>query len=157
MDIFAIIQLLIPIITFAMGYFLSNIGYKRDRKLSVIREKFEKLYHPFYLLICELGTDVEEGYVLDIEDGSVLRRLLDHLITNAYLATPEGQRLIEATRKLFVRCMAEGGKNDEENEKLFEEPLTKLSEHLMREYVKAVNALGYEFEAEVAAEATKTR
>ena len=65
MDVVEIIKLFIPVITFAMGYFLTDIGYKRDRKLSIVREKFEKLYHPFYMLINELGTEREEGFAFD--------------------------------------------------------------------------------------------
>ena len=145
MDIISILQIIMPVITFAMGYFLTNIGYKRDRKLSIVREKFEKLHHPFYMLLLELGTDVEEGISFDIEDGSVLRRLLDHLMSNAYLASPEGQKLIEETRYLFVCCMAENNSIiDEEKERQFDKPFNALIQHMMQEYIKSAKALGYE-------------
>ena len=146
-----ILQLLIPVITFAMGYFLTNIGYKRDRKLSIIREKFEKLYHPFYLLLCELGTDVEdeEGMELAAEGYSELRPFFDHLRANVYLASPEGQKLFAETRKLFVRCCKmEGDQIDKEKEQLFGEAFNALCEYLILEYVKAAKALGYELDAE---------
>ena len=32
MNIVEIIMMLIPVITFSMGYFLTNISYKRDRR-----------------------------------------------------------------------------------------------------------------------------
>jgi len=54
-----------------MGYFLTNIGYKRDRKLSTIREKFEKLYHPFYLMLFQFGTDTNDGEALEISAGGI--------------------------------------------------------------------------------------
>jgi len=146
MDVLEIIKLFIPIITFAMGYFLTDIRYKRDRRLSIIREKFEKLYHPFYMLIHELGTDAEGGFAFDTEDGSVLKRFLDHLSTNAYLASPGGQKLIWETRTLFVSCLAEGYKIDKEKEQLLEEPIGTLFAYMLQEYVKSAKALGYEID-----------
>ena len=139
-----VIQLFIPVVTFTMGYFLSNIGYKRDRKLSIIREKFEKLHHPFYLLLNELGENDGEGYVLDIEDGSVLKCILEHLIANAYLASPKGQKLIGQTRKLYASCTLDGGTIDKDKHQMFEEPLQDLFEYLTAEYIKCATALGYE-------------
>jgi hypothetical protein len=144
MVVIDIIQLFIPIATFAMGYFLTNIGYKRNRKLSIIREKFEKLYHPFYMMINELGTENEIGFAFDTENRSVLKPFISHLITNSYLATNEGQHLIWETRKLFVCCTAEGYVVDKEKEHALEKSIGVLFEHLLKEYIKSANALGYE-------------
>ena len=69
MDFISFLQLLIPVITFAMGYFLTDIGYRRDRKLSIVREKFDKLYHPFYILVNVLGMDNKSGFAFDCENG----------------------------------------------------------------------------------------
>jgi hypothetical protein len=142
-----IIQLFIPVITFAMGYFLTGIGYKRDRKLSIIREKFEKLYHPFYLLLHELGTDTADGEGLELaaEGYSGLRPLINHLTENVYLTSSEGQKRFMETRKLFICCcMAEGDSLDKEKEQLFEASFGALIDYLMLEYVKAATTLGYE-------------
>jgi len=150
-NIINIIQLLIPIITFAMGYFLTNIGYKRDRKLSIIREKFEKLYHPFYLLLHELGASREDGESLEIagESFSEFRPFFEHLTANVYLASPEGQRRYVEAHKLFLGCcMAEGdlGSVDSEREQQFGESFDALVQYLMSEYVKTAKALGYELD-----------
>ena len=146
MDVIGIITLFIPVVTFAMGYFLTDIGYKRDRKLSIVREKFEKLYHPFYMLVCELGTDTEggDGFALNTEDSSAFGQLFDHLIHNAYLATSEGQSLIWETRMLFVSCNADGNNIDKEKEQLLEKSIRALFGHLIQEYVKSASALGYD-------------
>jgi len=150
MDVIGIVQLLIPVVTFAMGYFLTNIGYKRDRKLSIIREKFEKLYHPFYLLLYELGADREDGEGLELGAGgySEFSPFLDHLTANVYLASAEGQKLYVETRKLFLRCCMAKGDVDKETDQRFGESFGALCEHLMWEYVKAAKALGYELDVE---------
>jgi len=146
MDIMIITQLLIPVVTFLMGYFLTNIGYKRDRKLNIIREKFEKLYHPFYMLINELGTDTGDGagFAFNTEDSPVIRKLLDHLTANVYLASSEGQKLIWETRIIFISCVAAGNTVNKEKEQLFEKSISALFEHLIQEYLKSANALGYD-------------
>jgi len=140
-----IIQLFIPVLTFAMGYFLTGIGYKRDMKLGITREKFEKLYHPFYMLIHELGTDTADGEGLELgaEGCSELRPLFDHLTANMYLASPEGQKLFWETRKLFICCETEGDKLDKEKEQALDQALGTLFGHLLQEYVKTAVALGY--------------
>jgi len=144
MDIIGIIQIFIPVITFAMGYFLTNIGYKRDRKLSIMREKFEKLYHPFYIMINELGTDVELGFAFDTENRSVIKPFIQHLAVNSYLATSKGQTLIWETRRLFVCCTAENYIIDKEKEQQLEQLISELFEHFVQEYIKSADALGYE-------------
>ena len=151
MDIMGIIQLFIPVVTFAMGYFLTNIGYMRERKLSLIREKFEKLYHPFYLLMYELGRDTEdgEGLAIGTEEFSGFKPFFDHLTANVYLASPEGQKLFAEMRKLFVHCCMAGDKVGKEKEQLFAQRFGALCEYLMLEYVKAAKALGYEVDATV--------
>jgi len=147
MDVMGIVQLLVPIITFAMGYFLTNIGYKRDRRLSIIREKFEKLYHPFFMLINELGTDTEDGagFAFDTENPAVLKRFFDHLLSNVHLASSQGQQLILETRALFVTQIVKGDQADQEMLALFEQSISALFGHLLQEYVKSATALGYEF------------
>jgi len=144
MDIFGIIQLFIPIITFAMGYFLTDIGYRRDRKLNIVREKFEKLYHPFYMLIHELGTDREDGIAIGGDDPAVFKPLIDHLSANAYLASTEGQKLIWETRYIVVACMGKGQSLDEEQDKLLTQSIETLFSYLIEEYMKSATALGYE-------------
>jgi len=144
MDAIGVIQLFIPVITFAMGYFLTGIGYKRDRKLSITREKFEKLYHPFYILVHNLGTDREDGIAIGSEDPSVFKPFIDHLTANAYLASSEGQKLIWETRSLVVSCIAEGGSVDKEKDLLLTKSIGALFEHLIQEYMKSATALGYE-------------
>ena len=146
MDVMGLIQLFIPVITFLMGYFLTDIGYKRDRKLSIIREKFEKLYHPFFMMLNELGTDTEDGagFAFDTDNTSTLGRFFAHLFSNIYLASPEGQRLIMETRMLFVSNMAKGDTVEEENKHLFEESISELFGHLINEYTKSAKALGYD-------------
>jgi len=141
-----IVQLCIPVITFLMGYFLTSIGYRRNRKLDIVREKFDKLYHPFFLLMNELGTDTEDGFGLafDTDNTSVTKRLIDHLFTHVYLATSEGQRLILETRVLFVSNTAKGNRVGKEDEELFENTIRALFEHLLQEYMKSATALGYE-------------
>jgi hypothetical protein len=139
-----IIQLCIPVVTFAMGYFLTGIGYKRDRKLCIIREKFEKLYHPFYVLIHEFGMESEKGFAFDTENGPMLKPLLDHLTANAYLASTEGQAIIWETRNLFVSYMAKGDSIDKEKGQLLEKAFAALFEHLILQYMKSANALGYD-------------
>jgi len=142
-NILGIIQLFIPIVTFAMGYFLTNIGYKRDRKLSIIREKFEKLYHPFYLLLHELGTVKEDGENLELggESVSELSPFFKHLTANMYLASPKGQMLYMETHKLFLGCCTS---STPEKEQQFGESFDALVQYLMREYAKVVKLLGYE-------------
>jgi len=144
MDFIAILQLFIPVVTFAMGYFLTDIGYRRDRKLSIIREKFDRLYHPFFVLINELGIDNEFGFAIDSENGAVLKPILEHLTKNAYLTTAEGQKLIWETRYLFVSGATEGETIDNDNEELFAKSIGALFEYLIQEYMKSANALGYE-------------
>jgi len=148
MDVIDIIQLFIPVVTFAMGYFLTSIGYKRDRNLSIIREKFEKLYHPFYMLMNELGTEREEGFEFSSENAegvAAIKQLLDHLITNMYLASSDGQKIFWETRKLFISSMSEGNLVlDKEKEEQLDKLLGELFGYLLQEYVKTANALGYE-------------
>jgi len=144
MDFIGIVQLLIPVITFAMGYFLTNIGYKRDRKLSIIREKFDRLYHPFFVLVNELGMDNESGFALDSENGDMLKPILEHLTKNAYLSTAEGQKLIWETRYLFVSNTTGGEIIDKDKEELFAKSIGVLFEYLIQGYMEAANALGYE-------------
>jgi hypothetical protein len=145
MDVLGVIQLFIPIITFAMGYFLTDIGYKRDRKLGIIREKFDRLYHPFYILINEHGTDHETGgFAFDNENLDVLKPILDHLTKNSHLATTEGQMLIWETRYHFISIATEEETIDKDKEELFGKSLGALLEHLIQEYMKSAKALGYE-------------
>ena len=164
MEAIEIIRLLIPVVTFAMGYLLTNIGYKRDKKLRVTREKFEKLYHPFYMLLNELATDKEEGFYIDTDDSSALKQFLDLLAVNMYLASAEVQQLFWKTRKLFISCMAEGGMLDKEKKPLLEKSCGELFVHLMREYVESASALlgdvnihvlGYEISAKLDAGITE--
>jgi len=142
--VMGILQLFIPVITFAMGYFLTDIGYRRDRKLSIIREKFDKLYHPFYVLVNELGTDNEFGFSFDSEDSAALIPIVEHLTKSAYLATADGQKLIWEARYLFVKCTTESDTKDKEKEELFANSISALFEHLVIEYMKSASALGYE-------------
>jgi len=144
MDFMSIFQLVIPVITFLMGYFLTNVGYKRDRKLSITREKFEKLYHPFYILVHTLGTDREDGIALGGDDPSTFKPFIDHLTANAYLASPEGQKLIWETRSLLVSYMGDGNVMDDEKDRLLTKSIEKLFAHLIQEYLKSAAALGYE-------------
>ncbi|MCL1918455.1 MAG: hypothetical protein FWG14_09095 [Peptococcaceae bacterium] len=138
-----IMQLFIPVITFAMGYFLTSIGYKRDRKLSIIREKFDRLYHPFLVLVNELGMDNEFGFAIDSENADVLKPILEHLTKNAYLTTAEGQKLIWETRYLFVSSVPEEAANKEKEEQ-FAKSIGALFEYLIQEYMKSAKILGYE-------------
>jgi len=144
MDFISIMQLFIPVITFGMGYYLTDIGYRRDRKLSITREKFDRLYHPFYILVNELGTDHESGFAFDSENMDTLKPIIDHLTKNAHLATAEGQMLIWETRYHFISCMTEGKLSDKEKEEIFGKSLGILLEHLIQEYMKSAKALGYE-------------
>ncbi|MCL2679140.1 MAG: hypothetical protein FWF18_02475 [Dehalococcoidia bacterium] len=144
MGIYDVLQFFIPVITFAMGYFLTNIGYKRDRKLSIIREKFNGLYHPFFVLVSGLGAENEFGFAIDSNNGVVLRPILELLTKNAYLATADGQKLIWETRYLFVSGVTEGEIIDKEKEELFAKSLGSLFEHLIQEYMKSAKVLGYE-------------
>ena len=145
MDIvFSVLQLIIPVVTFAMGYFLTNIGYKRERKLAIIREKFEKLYHPFYILINQNGTSRADGVALGGGDYSTLKPFIDHLAANAYLASSEGQILIWETRRLYISFGADGSTLDKEKERLIDESCSALFQHLLEQYVKFAKALGYE-------------
>jgi len=145
MDFISIIQLFIPVITFALGYFLTNIGYKRDKKLNIIREKFDRLYHPFYVLVNEFGTDHESGFAFDSENLDALKPIIEHLTKNAHLATAEGQELIWGTRYIFITGAADGKTIDKDNEELFGKSLSALLEHLIKEYMKSAKILGYEF------------
>jgi hypothetical protein len=135
-----------------MGYFLTNIGYKRDRKLSVAREKFEKLYHPFYLMITELGSDTEDGNIaLGSEEDvcfSSLKPFIDHLMKNVYLASPEGQTLFSKTRLLHIECMAAGDSINEEKARQFEESFGALCNYLLLEYLKTAKVLGYDLDTD---------
>jgi len=144
MDFMGIIQLLVAVVTFAMGFFLTNIGYKRDRKLSIIREKFDGLYHPFVIMVIELGTDNELGFTFDSKDRAKLKSILEHLTKNAYLTTAEGQKLIWETRYFFLSVAAEGETNNKDKEEQFAKSLSALFEHLIQEYMKSANTLGYE-------------
>ena len=139
-----IIQLFVPVVTFVMGYFLTNVGYKRDKKLSIIREKFEKLYHPFYVMINKLGSETDEGFAFSIEDSSALKQFFDHFSMNMYLASPEGQKLFWEARNLFMRCIAKGDEISKEQEYQFDKSMSVLFGHLLQEYVKSANILGYE-------------
>ena len=144
MDLLGVLQLFIPVITFAMGYFLTDIGYKRDRKLSIIREKFDRLYHPFYILVNELGMDNTLGFAFDSENGDMLKPILEHLTKNSYLTTAEGQKLIWETRFLFISGVTERETSDKDNEEQFAKSIGALFEHLVQEYMKSAHALGYE-------------
>jgi len=143
MNFIDIIQLFIPVITFIMGYFLTNIGYKRDRKLSIIQGKFDKLYHPFFVLVNELGMDNEAGFAFDSEHRDMLKPILEHLTKNAYLATSKGQKLIWETRYLFVSSTSEKEPINNEEE-LFAKSIGALFEHLIQEYMLSARTLGYE-------------
>ncbi|MCL2855376.1 MAG: hypothetical protein FWE21_07145 [Defluviitaleaceae bacterium] len=145
MSALSIIQLFIPIITFSMGYFLTNIGYKRDRRLAIVREKFEKLYHPFYLLMIQLGTDAADGESVEIGGDSYdsIKPFFDHLMANIYLASKEGQELFLKTRKLFVQCC---NATDEEREREFQQLLGTLFEYLTQGYLETAKTLGYEID-----------
>jgi len=146
-DILRIIQLFIPIITFAMGYFLTNIGYKRDRKLSIVREKFEKLYHPFYLLLHEIGkaADDIDGIELGHEGFLTLAPFFKHLTANMYLASPQGQELYLKAYKVFHHCCkAEESGISEERLQEFGQTFDALVQYLMAEYAGAAKTLGYE-------------
>ena len=144
MDFIGILQLIVPVITFAMGYFLTNVGYKRDRKLSIIREKFDRLYHPFFVLVNELGTDSEYGFALDSENPASLKPILEHLTKNAHLTTAEGQKLIWETRYLFLAAASAGEATDKDKEELLAKSLGTLFGHLIQEYMKSAKALGYD-------------
>ena len=143
-DVMEIIILLLPVVTFAMGYVLTGISHKREQKLGIIREKFEKLYHPFYMMIPELGEATEEGFAFSVGDGSVLQRFFDHLAANVYLATAEGQKLFWEARRLFISCMAEGGTLSKENEQRIDAAIGALFAHFLQEYARLANALGYD-------------
>jgi len=152
MSILSIIQLFIPIITFAMGYFLANIVYQRDRKLNIVREKFEKLYHPFYLLLHQIGAETGDGETLVIggeneEDHMVFKPFFDHLTANIYPASPKGQKLYMDARKLFVGCCTLEN-NDEEKGRLLGLSFGVLCDHLLEEYVKCAKTLGYEISSD---------
>ena len=158
MDVFGIIQLIIPVVTFLMGYFLTDIGYRRNRRLNVIRETFEKLYHPFYMMMLELGTDRDDGLVaIDGDDPAVLKQVIDHLTANAYLATSKGQTLIWETRSIVVSCMAEDNKPDKEKDELLAKSIGALFEHLIEEYMRSATALGYELIPGSLGSTTETR
>ena len=144
LDVMGIITLFLPIVTFVMGYYLTGIEHKREMKLRIIREKFEKLYHPFYVMINELGTNMEEGIAFSVGDGSVLMPFFDHLTANVYLASAEGQKLFWETRNLFFRLSAEHGTISAENERLLEQSIAALFQQLLQEYIKSATALGYE-------------
>ena len=149
-DVIGIIHLFIPIITFAMGFFLTDIIYRRDKKLNIVREKFEKLYHPFYLMINELGTATEDGQgaAFSASDGAIITKFLEHLVANAYLATAEGQAIVWQTSKLFVSYASHDGVPDKEKERLLDESMAALFTHFFQEYIKSSKALGYEFDVD---------
>jgi len=149
-DVVGIIYLFIPVITFAMGFFLTDIGYRRDRKLSIIREKFEKLYHPFYLLMNELGTATEDGQgaSFSADDDVTMTKFLEHLVKNAYLATNEGQALIWQTSKLYFAFSTRSDASAKETEQQLDESMAALFMHFFQEYIKSAKALGYDFDAE---------
>ena len=144
MDVIDIIQLFVPVITFAMGYFLTDIGYRRDRKLNLVREKFDKLYHPFYMLALEQGTDRADGVAIGSGGIAEFKPFLDHLTANSYLAPSEGQKLIWETRYLLFSSMAKGDDISEEEDLQLGESLGKMFEYFMQEYTKSANSLGYE-------------
>jgi len=146
MDVMGIVQICIPVVTFLMGFFLTDIGYRRKRKLDIVREKFEKLYHPFFLLINELGRETEDGFgfAFDTDNTAVLKRLIDHLFINVYLASTEGQRLILETRILLISNTAKGENVELGNVALFEQSIDALFEHLLEEYMRSAKALGYD-------------
>ena len=143
LDIMDIIQLFIPVITFAMGYFLTDIEHRRDRKRDIVREKFDKLYHPFYRLINELGTDSEYGFAFNTEDVAGLRPFFDHLAMNIHLATTEGQTLFWETRKLFLCTLAKANLPETDLEEKFAQSISALFSHLIQEYIKSAVILGY--------------
>ena len=143
-DIMEVITLILPVLTFVMGYFLTGIEHKRERKLGIIREKFEKLYHPFYVMINELGTETEEGFAFSAKDSSVLKPLFDHFSKNMYLTSADGQKLFWETRGLLMRCIAEGENLSKELEHQFDLSMSSLFGYLIQEYVKSANILGYE-------------
>lgn len=144
-NLMEIFQLLIPVVTFAMGYYLTNIGYKRDRKIAIVRERFEKLYHPFYLLMHELGSNTEDGEGLELggEGYADLEPFFAHLTSNVYLASSEGQTLFWETRKLFFSCLRDSKNVDEEKGAKFGESFGTLCNYLLEEYVKTAKELGY--------------
>ena len=157
-NIMDIIQLILPVVTFAMGYFLTGIAHKRDTKIRIMREKFEKLYHPFFVMVNELGTETEEGFAFSVKDREVLKQFFDHFSKNMYLATSDGQRIFWETRSLFFRCTAEGDALNAEQERLFDESMSELFGYLLQEYVKNANALGYDLgDAETRADAAEVR
>ena len=149
MDVMGIIQILLPVITFVMGYLLTGIEHKRYQKLSIVREKFEKLYHPFYMLVNELGTDAEEGVAINTADSAELKQFFNHVMAHVHLASTEGQRLFWEARLLFVQCMGEGDALSEEKEQLLGAAIGALFGHLVQEYMKAANTLGYDISGEV--------
>ena len=145
MDVVVIIQLFIPVITFAMGYFLTDIGYRRDRKLSLVREKFDKLYHPFYMMVLEHGTERTDG-AFAIGGGGVaeFKPFLDHLAANSYLATSDGQKMIWETRYFLLSCLAKEDELDEETDTKLGESIGAMFAFFVQEYMKSANKLGYE-------------
>ena len=144
MDVVVIVQLFIPVITFAMGYFLTDIGYRRDKKLNLVRERFDKLYHPFYMLALEHGTGRADGVAIGAGGNEEFTHFVDHLAANSYLASSEGQKIIWETRYLLVSCIAKESEPDEESEALLGESISKMFDYFMQEYMKAANKLGYE-------------
>ena len=143
-DIMGIITLLLPVVTFAMGYYLTGIEHKRELKRRILREKFEKLYHPFYVMINELGTASEEGIAFSAEDSEVIKRFFDHFMTNAYLANTEGQKLFWDARSQFYRFVSDGDNKSKEKEQKLDEAMGALFGHFLMEYINLANALGYE-------------
>jgi len=158
MDIMGIIQLLLPVATFAMGFFLTDIQYRREKKMRVIREKFEKLLHPFWMLINELGADRPEGLALDVKNTEVFQPILDHLLQNSYLAPAKGQEMVWTMRAVgLLRATdtddidrstlesLEATFGDFENvEKLYERLTGECFVYYMKLYEKTAKILGYE-------------
>ena len=143
-DAMELITLILPVLTFVMGYFLTGIEHKRERKLSIMREKFEKLYHPFFVMINELGTETEEGFAFSVQDAPVVKRFFDHFSKNMYLASADGQKLFWETRSLFMSCTAKGEPVSPEQEAQIDAAMAALFGYLIQEYIKSANALGYE-------------
>ena len=142
-DFMDILRLLLPVITFAMGYLLTGVAHKRALKRDILRERFEKLYHPFYIMINELGTESAEGFAFSVGDGTVIKSFFDHLTRNIYLASTEGQALFWQTRSLFYRCVTNENPLSPESEHAIDEALGALFSHLLMAYLRCANALGY--------------
>ncbi|MCL2406635.1 MAG: hypothetical protein FWC95_01765 [Defluviitaleaceae bacterium] len=96
-DVIQIIQLFIPVLTFAMGYFLSAIAHKRAHNLAMERalerEKFDNLYHPIFIMLISLGKDVKEGISMpSTRDTAAVNQIILLLKERIYLAPLNTQK-----------------------------------------------------------------